>query len=119
MQPRLDDALIEYSFTEEEARMAQILDPLKIAYLQTKYAQYFKLRGSIKIPESKELNMAYILQCLELDGKLTMIQELLDGHKEALKSYNNAKQNDGIQVNQTEQATAERAASQVHKIQTL
>lgn len=112
--PRIDDANIEFAFTQEEARMAQILDPLKIAWLQTKYAAYWKLKNSLKVPEDPILDRSYFLQLAEYDGKLSAIQELLDGHKTALAEYNATKDQDVTQSGQAADTTAQRASQLVH-----
>lgn len=89
--PRLDDANIEFSFAKEEEFAARILDPIKICWLQTKYAQIWKQKASAQVPDSLELQLPYIQQLCELDGKLGMIQELLDDHKIAMAEMNGMK----------------------------
>lgn len=117
--PRLDDATIEFSFTPEELRMAKLLDPLKIAYLQTLYAQDFKTRASVKLPVAKELEMSYILECAELDGRMSAIQTLLDNHKLAMQEVIEAQgtEQSGV-AKDTETGLAERASTLVNRIQT-
>lgn len=116
-QPRLDDANIEYTFPPEEVLAAKILDPLKILWLHTKYAQYWKQRNSIPASEGPETDRSYFLKLAELDGKMSAIQELLMEHKEALGQFNETKvteiQKDGGNAG-TMQAIAHSAASQVH-----
>lgn len=120
MQARLDDNLVEYAFTIEEKRMAMLLDPLKVAYLHTIRAQLIKLKASRSIPVVKELEMEYIAFCIEIDGKIGLIQELMDNSAQALKEYNEAKQQDAVTGAQSSEANlAERAAKQVDRIQTL
>lgn len=109
--PRLDDALLEYSFTQEEAYSAQILSPLQIMFFQTLYAKYFKVRGSMKLPEDLTLNREYTLSILELDGKLAMLQELMDNHKNALQQLSEVTAMNGIQAPQD---LATRASKQVN-----
>lgn len=92
MQPRLDDALLEYSFTAEELKMAQLLDPLKIAYYQTLYAKIWKTRNSIQLPGTPNLDREYMQQIIEIDGKLAMLQELMDGHKQVLIDIDKGKE---------------------------
>jgi hypothetical protein len=84
-QPRLDDALLEYTFSEPEKIQAMFLNASKIAYYQTLYSKYFKLRGTMPVPEGKELEYQYIKDVIMYDGKMAMIQELLDNHKEAVR----------------------------------
>lgn len=83
--PKLDDNLLEYSFSNEEYKVARALNPLQIALLHTKRAQFIKLRASIPIPEDINLNRSYITQCCEIDGKIAFIQELLDEHTAVIK----------------------------------
>lgn len=92
--PRLDDANIEYSFADQEILAAKILDPLKILWLQTKYAQKWKQKASMLVPESVELDRSYLMKICELDGQLNFIQELLDDHKNALTEFNDRKLQD-------------------------
>lgn len=116
-QPRLDDANIEFTFTEQEGLIAQILDPVKIAWLQTKYARYWKLKNSTPVPESTELDRSYFIRIAELEGRMNFIQELLDDHKTAIGVMQERTQADpNAASNQTEAALAERAANQVHRI---
>lgn len=114
--PRLDDANIEFSFSEHEALLAQVLDPLKIPWLQTKYAMYWKMKNSTPVPESSDLDRSYFVKIAELEGRLNMIQELLDDHKSAGDKLKNQTQVDLADANKSETATAERAAQLVHRI---
>lgn len=116
-QPNLQDANIEFLFPPEEVLAAKILDPLKILWFQSRYAQYWKARNSIPASEGPETDRSYFLKLAELDGKLNAIQEFLDDHKNAIIQYNEAKLNekqlDGGN-DQSVQAIAHSAASQVH-----
>lgn len=116
--PRIDDANIEFSFSEQEALMAQILDPLKIPWLQTKYAMYWKLKNTTPVPEDPALDRSYFVKIAEIEGRMNMIQELLDDHKTAMLKLKNSDQSDPNTSNQTEAATAERASQLVHRIPT-
>lgn len=115
--PRLDDANIEFTFSEEEGRAARILDPLKIMWFQTKYAAYWKMRNSIPVSESSDVDRSYFVKIAELDGRLGAIQEILDDHKNALKEFNEAKQvtQAGAEVkDQKMESIAHRAGELVH-----
>lgn len=117
--PRLDDANIEYVFSEMESRAARILDPLKIIWLQTKYAQIWKRKAASLMPESVELDRSYIQQICELEGQLNFIQELLDDHKKALAEMSTAsvvaaQTESGIQVDKDVQKIEVAAGSRVH-----
>lgn len=90
--PRLDDANIEYSFTEEEMLAAKFLDPVKIMWLQTKYAQIWKQKASMILPEDGNLEKSYLMKLCEFEGQLNILQELLDEHKQALQEFNLRKQ---------------------------
>lgn len=98
--PRLDDANIEYSFADEELLAAKILDPLKILYYQTLYAQIWKQKASSLMPESMELDRSYLMKLCELEGQLNFIQRLMDDHKNAIKEFNERKLQD-LTANQT------------------
>lgn len=116
-QPRLDDANIEYTFPPEEVLVAKILDPLKILWLQTKYAQLWKMRNSIPASEGPETDRSYFLKLAELDGKMAILQELFIESKDAINQFNAAKQEvvqkDGGN-NPTMETIAHSAATRVH-----
>lgn len=118
-QPRLDDALIEYEFSVAESLSARILDSLRIAWLQTKYSQYFKMKASQLVPESVELDRSYIQKICELDGKMNAIQELLDDHKKALlemQGLNKETSAGGeVKIDAPVRAIAHQASDLVHK----
>jgi hypothetical protein len=82
--PRLDDANIEYSFAAAEQQAARFLDPLKIMWLQTKYAQLWKEKASMLLPEDGNLDRSYLMKICELEGRLDCIQGLLDDHKKVV-----------------------------------
>lgn len=81
-------ALSEWTFTKEEYNSARTLTQSQICLLQTKYAQLFKQRGSIPIPNEIALDRDYICQLAELDGKMAIIQEQLDDHVAVVKEMN-------------------------------
>jgi hypothetical protein len=85
--PRLDDANIEYSFSAEELHAARFLDPLKIMWLQTKYAQLWKQKASMLLPEDGNIDRSYLMKLCEIEGQLNGIQDLLDDHKKAMEEY--------------------------------
>lgn len=115
--PNLADANIEYTFPPEEVLAAKILDPLKILWYQTKYAQAWKQRNSIPASEGPETDRSYFLKLAELDGRLNAIQEIMDDHRTALLQFNEVKQT-GVQKDGgntvTIQTIAHSAGSQVH-----
>ena len=117
-QPRLDDATIEYTFSVEEATMAKVLDPLKIAWYQTRYAQLWKQKNSTPMPEESSLDRSFMLRMAEIEGKMNAIQEILDDHRNAMISYNEAKlSGDPLKATGAAdiQAIAHSAGSQVHQ----
>jgi hypothetical protein len=113
MQPRLDDANIEFDFTPTEKISARILDAVKIAWLQTKYSQLWKKRNSTPASESVETDRSYFLQIAELDGRLSMIQELLDDHKAAMQELSDKPPTDGT-VEKNDASVTARASKLVH-----
>lgn len=117
--PRPDSIFTEYQFTEAELAAAKVLSQAQISLIQTLYAQTFKERGSVPLPEETTLDRSYICQLAELDGRLGMLQQLLDNHQEALKYLNNPTQPEtalGTDVKEID-TIATRAAKQVHQIQ--
>lgn len=110
---RPDNALNEYLFSPEESRAARFLDPLKIQWLQTKYAQTFKEKASKLLPESVELDRSYICSIAELDGQLNLIQELLAEHKTAIDEINAIKNQTGETVVVNIDSISERASKLV------
>jgi hypothetical protein len=118
--PRLDDANIEYTFADTEILTAKILDPLKILWYQTLYAQIWKQKASMLVPETVELDRSYLMKICELDGQLNFIQRLLDDHKNAIKEFNERKLQDTTASNsQTNsggdmQRIAHEAGTRVH-----
>lgn len=114
--PRLDDATIEYSFSAEEAVSAQVLDPLKIAWIQTMYAQTWKQKNSIPLPEEMVLDRSFMLRIAELEGRMNAYQALLDGHRTAIGAYQEARSKDSPVENTGNDivAIAHQAGSLVH-----
>ena len=84
MQPRLDDANIEYQFSDLEKIAARFLDPVKIAWFQTKYAETWKIKASTPVPEDPIADRSYFLKMAELDGYLRALHDLIYVHKEAM-----------------------------------
>ena len=87
--PKLDGILQEFSFTQAEALNAQILSPLLITWLQDKYARKLKQKAVAIIPADKELDRDYLLSLGEMEGYLSMLQELFMEHKEAMELLQN------------------------------
>lgn len=117
-KPNLTDANIEFEFSQEESLVARTLDSVKIAWLQTKYAQYWKLKNSTPVPEATELDRSYFIKIAEIEGRMNFIQELLDDHKTALRELNEMNKGNMQATSQTDEATAKRADQLVHRIQT-
>lgn len=116
--PNLTDANIEYVFADEESVAARILDPLKIQWLQTKYAQAWKQKASMMCPEKIEDDRSFLLKMAELDGRLNLIQELFNDHQEALKAYNTARLSENklsSEGSSDVSVIAHSAAQQVHQ----
>lgn len=116
--PRPDDACVEFIFTPEEARAAKVLTPLAIQWLQTKYAQKFKQKASVLVPEDMSLDRSHIQKICEMDGYLNCIQELMDDHKMALSDMAAGRLNQGAESDLQNQAAiaviASSASSKVH-----
>lgn len=119
MQPRLDDATIEYQFSDIEKITARILDPVKIAWIQTKYAETWKGRNSTPAPEDPANDRSYFLKIAELDGYMRALQELLNDHKDAIAELNARKlAGENIDIGTSDQSVGERASQLVHRIPT-
>lgn len=82
---RLDSTLHEYAFTEDEARSAKLLSDVQVKRFHTLYALTFKQRGSLPAPEDPSLDRSYFLNLAEIDGRLGIIQQILDDHGQALR----------------------------------
>jgi len=119
-QLRPDSIFSEFAFSQEEKINARILNTLQIAFLQTRYCEIFKEKGSTLLPEEGSLDRSFLLRIAELDGKLSMIQEIFDAHKAAISELSVFKQQESS-INPVNAATidtiATRASQQVHKQQ--
>lgn len=117
--PKLDDNLLEYAFTVEEYKAARTLTPVQINYYHTLRAQMMKQRAMIPIPEDTSLNRSYICQCVELDGKINQLTELLDAHQAVIKELSDPnKHTNPEQGNELVDTTASRASALVNRTQT-
>lgn len=81
--PKLDDIAIEFEFSQSENIAARTLNEVQIMWFRTQYARTLKLKASALIPEDQVNDRSFLLKIAELDGKLTMIQEILEAHKQA------------------------------------
>lgn len=123
--PRLDSSLTEYTFTKEELAQAQLLNPLQVMYLQTKYALIAKLKLCSLIPTSSVDDRDFLLSMGKLEGKLELLEELFNECEQARKDLATPQpQQEGSNLHQeaTDQVreiaiAAERAANMVHVIQ--
>jgi len=117
---RPDSIFSEFAFTEEEKINARILNILQIAWLQTRYCELFKEKGSTIVPESTELDRSFLLRIAEIEGKLNMIQEIFESHKSAMSELSIFKQQEQP-ITPVSVATIDtistRASQQVHKQQ--
>jgi hypothetical protein len=115
MQLRPDDILQEYMFSEQEELLVKTLTPLQIAWLQTKYARIFKEKASTLVPEEAGLDRSYLLKLGELDGKLSLIQELFEDHKNAISKSKTLKNTENASAGTIEnEKLATRAAQLVN-----
>lgn len=114
--PRLDDAIIEYAFSSVESISARTLDPLKIAWIQTKYSRLLKEKATKLMPEDITLSLSYVQSIAELEGRLSMLQEFLDDHKSALRELNEVKLAGGsVEDTNSQDALAKRASQLVNR----
>ncbi len=114
-QPNLTDATIEYLFAPQEVIAAKQLDPLKIMWIQTKYAQLWKARNSQTPPLDPKDYELYFRAIAELDGKMMQLQEFLDEHMEVTKVVNEAKAVRAESEKREAEDLAKRASKQVDK----
>ena len=116
MQLRPDSIFQEFVFSEQEELLAKILTPLQIAWLQTKYTRIFKEKGSTLVPEESGLDRSFLLKLGELDGKMSIIQELFKDHEEAVTRNKQLKATPGVSASTLETHNlATRAAELVNK----
>lgn len=87
--PNLSDNLLEFTFTTEEYRAARFLNPMQVAFLHTIRAQKMKLRATTPVPNSSDLDRAYLADQIQLQGEIDMLTELLDHHAAAIKELSN------------------------------
>jgi hypothetical protein len=83
-QLKPDSILNEYSFTAAEEINVKVLSVLQIAWLQNKYATIFKQKAATIVPNEAGLDRDYLLALGELEGRLSMLQELFLDHQDAL-----------------------------------
>ena len=116
MQLRPDSIFQEFIFSEQEQLLAKTLTPLQIAWLQTKYTRIFKEKGSTIIPEESNLDRSFLLKLGELEGRMAIIQELFDDHKEAISRNKELKATAGVSAGTLEmQSLATRASDLVNQ----
>lgn len=113
--PKLDDNLLEYSFSKEEYRAARVLTQLQIYLLHTKRAQLMKIKAAELIPDDPALTRPYITRMCEIDGKMAQIQEMLDDHTAALNELNDPGKNEQGVAEQIVDSVEQRANDLVHK----
>jgi len=117
MQLRPDSIFQEFVFSEQEELLAKTLTPLQIAWLQTKYTKIFKEKGSTLVPEESGLDRSFLLKLGELDGRMSLIQELFKDHQEAATRNKELKAIPGASASTIEaQNLATRASALVHKL---
>lgn len=110
-----DSILNEYSFSQQEEVGARILSPLQIAWLQNKYAVTFKQKAATIVPSEQHLDRDYFLVLGELEGRLSMLQELFMEHQQAMKELESPEFKENLQQNGSEEVAglAARASKQV------
>lgn len=113
--PKLEDSLVEYSFTQEEYKAARFLNPLQISFLHTLKARLIKQKAFEILP-GKELDYEYVKNSCVLEGRIEMIQELLDYHQDVIKEASDpTKHDDPNKVSELVDTTAARAAHLVNQ----
>lgn len=115
MQPNIQDILLEWTFSPQEAHLAQQLDEIKVRWIATKYAKLFKKRATLEMPVTPEEQRLYFLEIARIDGRLDVYQELMDEHKVATNEINAAKEAAARAARDKDSDLALRASQQVHK----
>lgn len=93
-QRKLDSLFTEYLFTEQEAVAANVLTELQLAKLQTRLAELILQKATMLIPGDAGVDRAYICEIAEIEGKISMIQELFNNHQDALTKINDPNRKD-------------------------
>ena len=70
MQPNLSDILLEWTFSPQEAHIAQQLDEIKLRWIATKYAKLFKEKATLEMPITPDESKQYFLKLARIDGRL-------------------------------------------------
>src|SRR5712691_261259 len=113
MQLRPDNILQEFTFSEQEELLVKTLSPLQIAWFQSKYTRIFKEKASTIVPEESSLDRSYLLKLGEMEGKLSILQEIFDDHKNAISRNKELNAIEGVSAKTTEIATLSTHASQL------
>lgn len=96
MHLRPDSLFQEFLFSEQELLLVKTLSPLQIAWLQTKFTKIFKEKATKIVPEDSVADRSYLLTLGSLEGKLELLQELFDEHKEAISRNKELKATQGV-----------------------
>jgi hypothetical protein len=115
MQPNIQDILLEWTFSPQEAHIAAQLDEIKLRWIATKYAKLFKKKAALEMPITPDEQRSYFLELARIDGRLDVYQELLDEHKVATNEINAAKAAAERAAKDRDSDLATRASQQVHK----
>ena len=113
--PKLDEAIVEYTFAQTEKISARVLDPLKLTWIQTKHAKAVKEKALILMPEDITLSLSYVQKIAELEGRINAFLEILRDHYTALKELNEVKLAGDEVTDTSEESTAKRAAQLVNR----
>ena len=118
-QPRIDGLNQHYDFTQAESIAARQVPLLQAQWLNTKYAMLMSQKASIPCPANPEEDRKHFLDLAVLEGRMEMIQEILDDSIAAMHELTDLKSQ---QTNPNGAPIAEiniddvsaKAASQVH-----
>lgn len=92
--PKVDSAIVEYSFSKEEWIAARTLSLVQICNFHTKYAMLMKKKASLLIPNKANMaNYEFVAEIAEIDGQMAMIQEILTDHQQAQLEMNDPERN--------------------------
>ena len=115
MQLRPDSIFQEFTFSEQEELLVKTLTPLQIAWFQTKYTRIFKEKASTIVPEDSGIDRSYLLKLGELEGKMSILQEIFEDHKNAISKNKELNTTKTIANDLETQNLATRASQLVHQ----
>lgn len=110
----VDNVFTDFLFTTEELRAARILSDLQLCYFRHLRSQYMQQKIGMLVPEDPTNDRSYFLQKAEIEGKIQVMNEIIDLHHAALLEIPKP-QDDPAAAGQNELSIAKNAANLVHQ----